>query len=272
MLYSSPFFVQWKRTEAKSFQLERVKAYRNSAPFPSEVWEYSRPVISLNKTKKPSYTLSQASVSEMMDLKLVATLGLSMGKVTHNLFGENLYKAIIQCGRHQNPFEAYSTGGYSVKTQWRSAAAVSSETISLVENLYWNLDKIHYYMNSRRDTEPFSFNKKEFYQIQGYKRSLEGVKYPNWGGTPAGKERNDTGHLVHKKVRYEDLLFLDPCESKGSIVRPCSDVLTDLKNRFNDSLDSEAFNFEAEECLSEDFESEVEDIDDSIYDTLVYEE
>ncbi|USW07210.1 putative RNA-dependent RNA polymerase [Downy mildew lesion associated ormycovirus 5] len=269
MTYSSMFFVEWKRTQAKDFSILRKEAYRNSIPFPSEVWEYSRPILELNNTKKPSFSLMQSSVSEMMDLKLVAALGLSLGKVTHNLFGENLYKAIVQCGRHQNPFEAFSTGGYQVKTAWRSAAAVSKETQELVDSLYWNLDKMWLYTTSRR--EPLPSIRKEFYQIQGVKRTLEGSKYPSWGNTPTGFVREPDGTLTHKKIRYEDLQHLNPCESKGSMVQPVSDVLSDLRNRFNDSIDSTAFDFEAEDIDSDDA-LDFEEYDEDLYETLVYEE
>jgi len=273
LVYSSPFFVEWKRTQAKEFQLKRVETYRNSKPFPSEVWEYSNPKLVLSKTKKPSFTLSQASVTEMMDLKLVASCGLSLGKVTHNLFGESLYKAIVQCGRHQNPFEAYATGGYKVETAWRAPAAVCRETQELVDHLYWNLDKVFYYTTSRRETPPPT--RKEMYQLYGLKRKLEGERYPPWVDPPENFERDDNDRLTHKKVRFEDLLHLDPCESKGPKgLAPVSDVLSDISTRFNESIEnSSGFNFERddEESLnSSDFE--FEDMDDGMYDTLVYEE
>jgi hypothetical protein len=267
LVYSSPFFVDWKRTEAKDFQIKRKEVYKRAVPFPSEVWEYSNPKVVLNKTKHPSFDITQASVSEMMDLKLVAEVGLSLGKVTHNIFGDNLYKALVTCSRAPNFFEAFSTGGYTVKTVWRAPPAVPSESLALVERLYWNLDKMYLYTCSRREA---SYDeKKPFYQIQGTKRTLEGAKYPSWGNTPAGFERDPEGKLTHKKIRFEDLPNLTPFERKESKVENVSNILDDLRFKESRSADNDGFQFDSiiEDLQDSDFE--FEDIDDSLYESLV---
>jgi hypothetical protein len=270
MVYSSIFFTEWKRTQALDFQVKRKKAYKESKPFPSEVWEYSNPVLVLNKTKTPKFNITQSSVTEMMDLKLVASCGLSLGRVTHNLFGESLYKAIVQCGRHQNPFEAYATGGYQVRTAWRAPAAVSRETQDLVNSLYWNLDRVFYYTTSRREQPPPQ--KREVYQLYGLKRKLEGERIPAWGPVPKGFERDSEGRLTHKKVRFEDLLNVSSFEKNSTKVEPVTSVLDDLRDRLQDSFESSAFNFEEEESGLSDCLDEFEDIDEDAYESLIIEE
>jgi hypothetical protein len=270
MVYSSIFFTEWKRTKALDFQVKRKEAYRHSKLFPSEVWEYSNPVLVLNKTKTPKFNITQSSVTEMMDLKMVASCGLSLGRVTHNLFGESLYKAIVQCGRHSNPFEAYATGGYHVQTAWRAPAAVSAETQALVDNLYWNLDKVFYYTTSRREQPPPQ--KREVYQLYGLKRKIEGERIPHWGKVPDNFERDSEGKLTHKKIKFDDLLHLQSSEKNSAIVQPVTNVLDDLRNRLQDSIDSSAFNFEEEESCLEDSDFEFEDIDEDAYESLLIED
>jgi len=267
LAYTSPFFVEWKRTEAREFSLKRKRAWRDSPLFPSWIYEYSHPKISLNKTKKPKQSILQSSVTEMMDLRLVASCGVSMGRVTHDLFGDSLYRAIFQCSRASNPFEAYATGGYSVTTPWRGPAYISEEVSCLVKSLYWNLDKMYNFYTPR---EGYDRSLKPIIpEIRGPKRKLdEPPKYPSWGGVPTGFERSEEGYLIRKRVKFDSLSKLIPCESKGHTVGPVTDLLSDLRGRFKTDFKEAVFDFREDDCSDLDsLISDYEDIDSDFYES-----
>jgi len=151
LVFTTPINVHWTSADAIEFSLKRKKLYKTTRRSSSEVFEYSNPRIKLNKTVNPKFNIMQKSVSEWQDLRLIASLGLSMGKVTFNLFGDQLYQAMISCSRAPNPFEAYATGGYRVLTPWRAPPVPSAELRDLVSLLQNNLDRIYDYMVSKLD-------------------------------------------------------------------------------------------------------------------------
>jgi len=217
----------------------------------------------MHNSKPLKYNITQRSIPEWYDLKLVAMYGFSLGKVTSGLFGIDLYKSIIQCGRAPNPFEAYATGGYKVCTPWRCPPAVSSETISLVENLYGNMDQIYNYITSRIDQDKFVEDQiLGFKPLKKRKPDLDTVD-----STPARKKPWELkSNVPLNTIVFKDSMVIKDYsdQSNISLIKKATDVLADLDSRFQDvELCTDTFIFD--EVSAIDSEEDFSDVDPSFY-------
>jgi hypothetical protein len=150
-IYESPFFTEWKRADAKKFSLKRKQVYRDSIPASTELVEYVNPRIEMSRTKTPELGYLARVISDSVELKLLVNYGMTTGKFTFGLQGQDLIKALTYCSRARNPFEAYATGGYSVKTVWRCPPIPSGEWLYLLEHLSTSIDLLQKSIYPRLD-------------------------------------------------------------------------------------------------------------------------
>jgi hypothetical protein len=260
LVYSTPFFTEWKRKESKSFSIQRKEMYRSTPMAPSELFEYMNPRIRLNKTRKVGYNMTQSSVSDMYDLRLIAKYGFSLGKVTSNLFGDSLYKAIIQCSYASNPFEAYATGGYKVLTAWRRLPWVSSEMLGLVDSLFWHTDRLYHHMTSRFDMDSIDLSNL-FPNVRKPKRKLNIDNTTLNTGDSIDVEDLERGPA--KKLLILDKVTIVRALEKSSVFVSGNDIMSDIHGRTNDIEDP--FSFEEEDIDEDILLEDLEDVDEDFY-------
>jgi hypothetical protein len=226
LLYTSPFFVEWKRSDAKEFSIRRKALYRSTRLSSSEQFEYSNPRIKLLKTTKPKFDISQKCISDWYDLRLIVRHGFSLGKVTYNLFGDDLYKAVIQCARAPNPFEAFVTGGYKVLTAWRAPPVVSSELWGLCDYLSSNVSLIKNHLTSKLDLDEFihseSINKVKKRSLSNRSaRIVESTLSQNW-----------RAESPFKRIKLTSNMFTMTLPNhRDDNIRLATDIVGDLTSR-----------------------------------------
>jgi len=262
ILYETPFFTEWKRADCKKHQLLRKKVFKTTPEIPSEIFEYSNPRIKLNKSRVVKYSTYQKAISDWYDLRLISLYGYSLGKCTSNLFGEELFKAILSCSRAHNPFEAYATGGYKVLTPWRGPPAVSSELCDLVRFLIHNVTRIEYHLTSRFDIDKFdisSFLERDI----NLKRKLAHSSVEKSSVELEEIQHEESVELQYNPVRFTENMILNLPEQRGDIVTDAVQVLSDLDHRFAET-DVSHYHFGSEDdmdYLLDDFE----EVDETFY-------
>ncbi|WGH72997.1 MAG: putative RNA-dependent RNA polymerase [Trichoderma tomentosum ormycovirus 1] len=157
LIYSTPFFTEWKRADAKQFSIKRKSVYRNSRIANTEIYEYANPTIQLTKSKKPNLPRIAGLISDETESKLIVNYGLTSGKFTFGLRGEEIFNALRFCSRARNPYEAYATGGYSVKTVWRCEPLICSEDQFMAERMTTSIDFFSQFMVDRLDVYNFNY-------------------------------------------------------------------------------------------------------------------
>jgi hypothetical protein len=176
LVYSTPLFMDWKRTESRRFNNYRHSVYHSTRGL-SEVFEYMNPVFELNKTIKFKPTSLQRAVSDRMEMRMIALKGLSVGKFTYGIPQVSWGAALRKYSLAPNPFEALATGGYTVFTKWHHPRRVSAEWYVVCNTLLNNVDylegnHVSYYSDFAREVDELPPQKKRKFDI---------VPYPNWG-------------------------------------------------------------------------------------------
>jgi hypothetical protein len=262
LVYSTPFFTEWKRGESKEFSVRRKQTYRQTRYASSEHFEYNNPRVVLNKSKKPGMSIVQNSVSDMYDMRLIAKYGLSLGKVTYNLFGDSLFKALIQCSYASNPFEAYATGGYTILTPWRRLPTISSEMLDLVNSLYWHVDRVYHHMTKRFDMDKMDLSNL-FPGVRKPKRQLTTTPPPEFqeSRTEDDPDREPRGS---KRLMLDKVQIVNDFNIKSSTIISGLDMMTDIHSRFEDIEDPFLLNEEEGEY---DFHlGDLEEVEEGFYD------
>lgn len=259
LLYETPFYVQWKRGDARKHQILRKSVYKNTQLMQSSTFEYSNPRIKLNKTRSPSFSIAQKAISDWYDLKLITQHGYTMGKVTFNLFGQELHRALVQCSRAPNPFEAYATGGYTNLTAWRAPPVVSSELQYLVELFNQNISLIETRLVSRFDID--NVDVEEILGTRPEKRkSTKTVDYKS--KVSLSEPVPGEGPVPYKTISFNSSMIISLPEQRGDIISNAVSIIGDLKGRQDETSEHFIFNEEEDNYSINDFE----EVDDSFYD------
>lgn len=204
LCYSTPFFTDWKRSDAKEFSIRRKKTYqRTHEDTSSFIMEYINPFYELNKTKEPTLTPLARLMSDSMESKLIIQYGLTSGKFVYGLNADEMYKSLVQCGRAKNPFEAYSTGGYRVLSPWKGVPLVPEELKHFVLDVMWKVNYIRSYVVDRFDTlNPYD---EESYKVIVANRSKR--LHDSSDRTTANNldERNDSLRRKYNTITLSDI-------------------------------------------------------------------
>nr|USW07208.1 putative RNA-dependent RNA polymerase [Erysiphe lesion-associated ormycovirus 4] len=247
--YETPFFVEWKRAQAKQFSIKRKEVYKNSLPCSTELYYYVNPKIVLHKSKKPSIPRIASFISDAVESRLLVNYGLSTGKFTWGLSGQRMVDALKYCSRARNPFEAYATGGYQVETVWRAPVLVSWEYLELLEKLLTSTDMMHSHMVNRLDVYDFDYTTL-FPHLQKRKSPAD---------DDHEVDHNEGVHTVksrYTKLNISDMVNLTdvgmPDTADPGTLMPVSDIIGDMNTRSLNLVDT------SEDVL-------VEDLDDDFF-------
>jgi hypothetical protein len=229
-IYESPFFTEWKRADAKKFSIKRKETYRRSLPCSTELVEYVNPRLEMHKSIVPKLNPLARAISDSNEVKLLVNYGLSTGKFTFGLHGNELLKALSYCSRARNPFEAYATGGYSVKTVWRCPPLASAEWIFLTEHILTSIDGINKSIYTRLDIDEMSSLVAESSLLKRKEREPE-------ENLSQDTEEND--RLGHRKfdgpkitVSMIDMVNRNTRSDESmTVIQPAMSLLEDLRNR-----------------------------------------
>jgi hypothetical protein len=256
MLYSTPFYVEWKRADAKEFSIRRKALWRETPNIDAAIFEYSNPRLEQLKTKKINFGITQKCISDWYDLRLIVSEGYSLGKVTCNLFGDELFKAIHQCSRASNPFESFSTGGYRVLTKWRAPPVVSLELWQLCESFASNISLVKHHLTSRLDPEEFLFEGTYKRDLSKRKASISTKSLEETQSeTTSGEPRS------FKYIKFSPNMLVELPEKRETLPQNAVNILGDLSARVDDTAEDPYIFIEDED-----------EIDPDIYGDLVYED
>jgi hypothetical protein len=192
-LYETPFFTQWKESDARNFSIRRKSLYKSSIIANSAVFDYANPIIELNRVRKPDLPRIAGLVSDFTEHKLIVNHELTTGKFLFGLSGNGARKALELCSRARNPWEAYATGGYKVHTLWRGDPRITSEVDFLLEHLLANVTLMSSYMIKRLDVYDFDYTSL-FPYSRPTKRDI------------GDKERNRFSSIEHESKRLKSSL------------------------------------------------------------------
>jgi len=254
LVYETPFFTEWKSADAKRHQIKRKDVYKESPMMDCSIFDYSNPRLVSNKTKKPKFTITQSSVTEFYDLRLIAKYGITIGRVTYNLSGDELYQAFLSCAYASNPFEVYATGGYRVLTEFRAPPVVSSEMIDLITYLYDRVDLIKPFLTEKFDKDTFF--------IEDFKRDPPKRKRPSTSANyvEAAQYETEPPRKV-ALVSFDDIKrveFGDAPLQRSDRIFKASSLIEDLQERFFQPF---VFPDDVSEHMSGDEELFLEDSD-----------
>jgi len=174
-LYETPFFTQWKESDAKAFSISRKKTYQKSMAANTAVFDYANPILKLNKNRKPDLPRLAGLVSDFTEHKLIVNYQMTTGKFLFGLSGNGAQKALLLCSRHRNPWEAYATGGYKVETLWRGDPRASYEYSFLLEHILANVLEMNKFIVTRLDVHSFNYTQL-FPHSRPQKRDLGDVR------------------------------------------------------------------------------------------------
>jgi hypothetical protein len=135
VIYSTPFFTEWKRSDAKKFSILRKTTYKSSVNGSTIIRDYATPLFTLNKSRTPSLGYLARNISDSMESKILVNYKMTSGRFTFGLSGESLDTALRNCSRAVNPFEAYATGGYTYDTVYRGLSTTSTEWLEFTDLL-----------------------------------------------------------------------------------------------------------------------------------------
>jgi len=256
VVYETPFFTEWKRSDSKKFSIMRKNAYKFSNPVSSEVFEYINPIVSLKHTKVPQLPHIARCVSDSYETKLVVNHLMTTGKLTFGLSSNQLIKALITCAHARNPFEAYATGGYRILTPWRPKGVPSSEWVTLVTKILENVTYLSEYRVTFYDTYNstnicktlLSFNKKRD-RVEEYDEEV--VTYSPSELTPVTTEQ-----VKKLKLNELNLSMIDSLSHRDDSLEEVTSLLSDFVNRQTNVIDVDTLEYVPEELLIDDLEYE----------------
>jgi hypothetical protein len=143
VIYESPFFTDWKRSDAKEFSILRKKTFKNSIPSSTEIRDYANPIYTNLDTRKPTLNKLASLISDSQESKLIVNYCMTTGKFTSGLNADAMKVALSLCSVSRNPFYSHSRGGVRIETVYRGIPRVSSEWIDLYDILTTRVSMIH---------------------------------------------------------------------------------------------------------------------------------
>jgi hypothetical protein len=192
VIYSTPFFTEWKRADAKKFSIKRKSLYKSTSPLTNSfVMEYCNPYVELHNTIKPKLSKLACSVSDSLETKLLVNYGMSTGKFTFGLTGDSISHAVTYNSYARNPFEAYASGGYRVLSVFKRPPLVSSDLLWLSEWIQTSIDPMASYRVEKFDT--LNPQREQRY----------------WDVVNAGKPRFPSANNTKRKESHDTLVSLD---------------------------------------------------------------
>lgn len=141
-IYETPFYTEWKRSEAKAFSIMRKNIYKNSSKGSTLIRDYAKPVYYLNRNRKPMLPYLARCISDSAESKMIVHYKQTTGKFTSGLRGDDVHLALQRCSTARNPFEAYSTGGIRYGTVWRATARVCPDWLFIGDLLSSSYDLV----------------------------------------------------------------------------------------------------------------------------------
>jgi len=227
MIYETPFFTEWKRRDCKLFSILRKKTYRSSPVIDCSTLFYSRPIVSNNRTKKPTLSRLGRILSDSQECKLIVNHGQTSGKFTCGLNNEEMLRALLLNSWSRNPFECFSTGGYQVLTKWRSTPTVSKEWYEFYELLSSGIPRIGNYYNELFDTRNPS---NEFFDTLFNRKVKRSFHHVIDESEPVSIDI--TGSNKIRKVTLDLISSMDISElRRDDSLRPATSILGDITNR-----------------------------------------
>jgi len=248
-IYETPFFTEWKRADCKAFSIKRKAMYKNSRPSSTEIFDYVNPKLTLNLTKKPILPKIASLISDSAESKLIINHKQSTGKFLFGLNTEGVVNALKYCSRARNPYEAYATGGYAVRTVWRGEPLVSSEQTFLSEYILAEIDQMSKFITTRLDVQDFNFL--ELFPHSSSKRRLD-VQLPTGGKALT----NILKKPKYTKVSMSDMIqheFNRGHNREDELAQGVVTLLQDITNRSLNLVDVS------------DVEEEIQDFDEGLY-------
>jgi len=123
------------KTSARAFQKKRNELFRSAPVMDTAVVDYVYPRLEMNKKKNIHLTREGASLPMWADLSLLTQYGMTTGKITSGLRGEDIYKAVLYQKFAPDPFKARAEGGYKILTNYHSERGPSEEHLALAKIL-----------------------------------------------------------------------------------------------------------------------------------------
>jgi hypothetical protein len=218
LVYETPFYVEWKRADAKAFSIKRKDLYKKSPRnVNSFIVEYVNPIVRNNYSKPPTMTTLARMLSDSQESKLLVNYGLTSGKFSRGLKGDQLWNALRYNALSMNPYESYATGGYKVLTPWHRVPTVSSEWYSMTEHLLTNVTLMNNFIVSKFDL--LSPDREEMFKRAKVSRprsdSIEVTRIDN---------HSLTTH-ISKKTKL-NRITLDMVNNMGDDIKPETQICT----------------------------------------------
>jgi hypothetical protein len=226
MIYETPYYTEWHRSEAKAFQIRRKKLYKSNIKGNTWIQEYASPIVELNKTRKPQLGILASSVSDLVETKLIVNYGISTGKLTFGLNSDQMRSALRLNSHYRNPFEAYATGGYSVETVWRAPPAIPEEWLFLMEKAATSFDSMYTHRSTRLDVyEHIASHHQEKEHLSQIKlrRMISDASNPE---VPAKKQKP-----LYKLISMDQVMELELPKSEEVLSGHVLDIVSDMKDR-----------------------------------------
>jgi len=150
IIYTTPFFTEWKRSDAKAFSIKRKATYKKTHQHTNGfVFEYCNPYIEENNNRKPQLPRLAGVLTDAQETKLIVNHNLTSGKFTHGLNSDQMLKALQMNSLSKFPFKSFATGGYRVITKWRGVPMVPSDQVFLWEHFSTKVDLMRNFMVSK---------------------------------------------------------------------------------------------------------------------------
>jgi len=143
--YQTPFRTSLKKVYptkiARAFQKERRAIYKSSPLIDNSVYLYVNPRLRYNKKDRPIHP----GLPAWADLLYLSNYGLTTGSFTYGMSSEDIRAAAERQHLSSDPFRARATGGYSIRTPWRTSRGPSEEWLFVAEFLSTlDLRYLHY--------------------------------------------------------------------------------------------------------------------------------